>query len=193
MRCFWQLLDLFLLITGLVFPPFSRLIKRPLPPPPPPSITSTSSCKKTRELFISFRGPDARFGFLGHLHNASKRYGIDAFVDEQLKRGEEMSKSLLQAIERSYISVVIFSEKYAFSPWCLDELVKIVECKETNGHTVIPVFLGVDPTHVQELTGSYGKALSQHRKHFDKSVVERWSRALMKASGVAGFHSCNFK
>ncbi|XP_037494551.1 secreted RxLR effector protein 161-like [Jatropha curcas] len=48
---------------------------------------------------------------------------IVAFVDEKLDRGEDISSSLLAIIDKSYISVVIFSENYACSPWCLDELV----------------------------------------------------------------------
>jgi hypothetical protein len=44
--------------------------------------------------------------------------------------------SLLKAIEESKLYVIVFSENYASSKWCLDELVKILESKEMNGQTV---------------------------------------------------------
>ena len=49
---------------------------------------------------------------------------IRTFIDDQLNRGDEISESLVNAIEASAISVIIFSESYASSRWCLDELVK---------------------------------------------------------------------
>ncbi|KAK3211424.1 hypothetical protein Dsin_016130 [Dipteronia sinensis] len=49
-------------------------------------------------------------------------------------------KEQFNAIEESQISVVIFSEGYASSGWCLEELVKILECMEKKKQMVIPVF-----------------------------------------------------
>ena len=89
---------------------------------------SSSSQPKKYDVFISFRGSDVHSGFLSHLHKALLDTSVDVFMDENLERVEDISTTLLETIEQSYLSLVIFSENYAFSPWCLDELVKILEC-----------------------------------------------------------------
>ncbi|EEF27935.1 transferrin, putative [Ricinus communis] len=80
---------------------------------------------------------------------------------------------------------------YASSSWSLDELVKIVECKETIGQKVLPVFYQVDPTDVQELTGSFADAFVKHRKEFKHNLdkVEKWSQALMEIANLKGWDS----
>ncbi|XP_058003897.1 disease resistance protein RPV1-like [Hevea brasiliensis] len=128
------------------------------------SSSSINPQRKKYDAFISFRGADIRDGFLSHLYEALNRKQICTFKDENLDRGEETSPALLKTIENSMVSIVIFSENYAFSPWCLDELVKILECQETTGQIVLPVFYQVDPTDVQELTGRFGDALLQIKK-----------------------------
>jgi uracil phosphoribosyltransferase len=49
-------------------------------------------------------------------------------MDDMLRSGEEISSALLKAIEESAISIIVLSKNYASSRWCLDELVKILEC-----------------------------------------------------------------
>jgi hypothetical protein len=58
--------------------------------------------------------------------------------DRELERGKTIEPALWKAIEESRFSVIIFSRDYASSPWCLDELVKIVQCMKEMGHTVLP-------------------------------------------------------
>eukprot|EP00257_Ricinus_communis_P026226 XP_025013640.1 disease resistance protein RLM3-like [Ricinus communis] len=150
---------------------------------------------KKYDVFISFRGADIRDGFLSHLYKSLCRNQVHAFVDENLDRGEDITSSLLEIIEQSYVSVVIFSENYAFSPWCLDELVKILECKTTMAQIVLPVFYRVDPIHVQQLTGCFGDAIAKHREEFKNSLrkVETWCQALKETTGMAGLVSQNIK
>ncbi|XP_058007339.1 disease resistance protein RPV1-like [Hevea brasiliensis] len=150
---------------------------------------------KKYDVFISFRGADIRDGFLSHLQEALRQNEVNTFVDEKLDRGEEISSSLLEIIEQSYFSLVIFSENYAYSPWCLEELVKILECMKDMEQMVLPVFYCIDPTHVQELTGSFGAALAKHREVFNNSLdkVESWCQALREIAGIAGLVSHNIK
>ncbi|KAL5540118.1 hypothetical protein UlMin_044267 [Ulmus minor] len=108
------------------------------------------------DVFISFRGEDTRKTFTSYLHTALRRENIETYIDEEgLERGDEISPALMRAIEESMISVVVFSENYANSSWCLDELVHILRCKREYGRQVVPVFYKVDPSDVRNQRGSY--------------------------------------
>ncbi|XP_057990199.1 disease resistance protein RPV1-like [Hevea brasiliensis] len=156
--------------------------------------TSSSTPPYKYDVFISFRG-EIRYGFLSHLSAALHQKQINAFTDENLRKGEEISPALLKIIQESCVSIVIFSENYADSPWCLDELVKILECKETLGQTVLPVFYHVDPTDVQELTGNFGKAfaIAMHGEQVKGRLhkMDAWKHALMEVSNLSGWDSGN--
>ena len=72
---------------------------------------------------------------------------IRTFMDErELKKGEEIPPTLAKAIEESRLSIVIISKNYVFSTWCLNELKKIVECKNTKNHIIKPIFFEVTPS-----------------------------------------------
>ena len=119
----------------------------------------------TYEVFLSFRGEDTRRRFIGHLYEALHRRGIHTFLDnEELDRGEDITRSLVKAIEESRIAIPVFSANYATSSFCLDELVKIIECHEARGQIVLPVFYEVDPSHVRHQIGSFGEALAKHKE-----------------------------
>ncbi|XP_028774410.1 disease resistance-like protein DSC1 [Neltuma alba] len=90
------------------------------------------------------------------------------------------------------MSLIIFSEDYASSRWCLDELVQIIECMEKQKQIVIPVFYNTDPSDVRHQKGSYGDAFVKHDKH-NKEKVPIWKSALKKAANLSGFHSSNYE
>ncbi|CAL5413883.1 unnamed protein product [Camellia sinensis] len=92
------------------------------------------------DAFLSFRGEDTRKNFTDHLYAALVQAGIHTFRDDdELPRGQIISSELLKSIEESRISIVVFSRNYASSRWCLDELVKIIECKRTLGQLLLPI------------------------------------------------------
>ncbi|KAM5551413.1 hypothetical protein ABKV19_026312 [Rosa sericea] len=142
------------------------------------------------DVFLSFRGEDTRNTFTSHLHAALVQKKIETYIDYELVRGEEIAPALLKAIEESKLSVVILSQHYASSTWCLDELAHILECKERHGQIVIPIFYRTDPSHVRHQRESYAAAFVQHEKRF-KDKVLKWRDALTKASKLAGFDSRN--
>ena len=148
-----------------------------------PSISRTS----TYDVFLSFRGEDTRYIFTDHLYSALGRRGIRTFRDDKLKRGEAIAPELLKAIEESRSSVIVFSENYAHSRWCLNELVKIMECKKDRGHTVIPIFYHVDPSHVRKQEGSFGAAFADYEENW-KNKIPRWRTALTEAANLSGWH-----
>lgn len=124
-------------------------------------------------------------GFTSHLHEALGQRGIRTFVYDL-----ELVK--IGAIEQSRIAIVVFSQNYASSTWCLNELAEILECFEKkNDRLVLPVFYGVDPSDVRHGRGSYGEALAMHEEMFkdDKEKVGKWRMALHQAANLSGFHS----
>ncbi|KAM1692274.1 hypothetical protein FF1_031654 [Malus domestica] len=152
-----------------------------------PSRCFTNSWKY--HVFLSFRGEDTRYNFTGHLHTALCQKGINTFMDDYLSRGEEISTSLLKAIEESRISVIVFSENYASSRWCLDELVKIIDCKKSNQQMVIPVFYKVSPSDVRNQKGCFGDGLAglvcKYKDNVDK--IHKWRPALSEAANLSGW------
>ncbi|KAK2979395.1 hypothetical protein RJ640_001273 [Escallonia rubra] len=137
------------------------------------------------DVFLSFSGKDTRKNFVDHFYEALVRHNIRTFKDdEDLESGSSISPELLKAIEGSRFAIVIFSQNYASSPWCLDELVKIIECKNRGGLTVLPVFFHVDPSDVRKQTGSFTEALEYH----DSNKVSTWRQALTEAANTAGWN-----
>ncbi|XP_070661529.1 disease resistance protein RUN1-like [Malus domestica] len=165
------------------------------------SSSSSSNSKLWKyDVFLSFRGEDTRYGFTSHLHAALKARGYQVFIDEDdLQRGEEIKEKLFRAIEESMISVIIFSKMYANSSWCLDELVKIMACRDKLGRHVLPIFYHVDPSHVRKQDGDLAEAFQKHKKDIreekdDKKReakqerVKQWREALTKAANLSGHH-----
>ncbi|KAF3437655.1 hypothetical protein FNV43_RR20411 [Rhamnella rubrinervis] len=162
--------------------------------------SSSSTPKEHYDVFLSFRGEDTRKNFTGHLREALRQKGFQTFFDDdKLERGKELPSGLLTAIEDSQCSIVVLSENYADSSWCLTELAKIVECKGTSSGKILPIFYHVDPGHVRNQTGSYGEAFKKHEEdakhnnHEDKAKlnteeVQSWRDALKTVGNLAGWH-----
>jgi hypothetical protein len=142
----------------------------------------------TYHAFLSFRGEDTRNAFTAHLYAALRRNDINTFMDDKLRSGEEISPSLLKAIEESAISIIVLSKNYASSPWCLDELMKILECRETRGQQVLPLFYHVQPSEVRNQTNSVGKAFANLEERFkhDQMKLQRWKTALLQVANLSG-------
>ena len=153
------------------------------------SSSPSSNPKWTYDVFLSFRGEDVRKNFVDFLYAALQEKGIFTFKDdERLERGREISPALSEAIEGSMIAVVVFSEDYASSTWCLDELAKIIECKNLLGQTVVPVFYNVEPSVVRKQTGRFGEAFERHEANLQgNEKVQRWRAALVEAANLSGW------
>ncbi|KAL3746438.1 hypothetical protein ACJRO7_015402 [Eucalyptus globulus] len=142
------------------------------------------------EVFLSFRGPDTRMDITDYLYTSMNDAGIRVYRDdEELRIGEEIGDELLRAIEQSKISIPIFSKGYADSTWCLRELVKMVESKNTRGQKIMPIFYDVTPSEVKHQTKYYRKAIVSHAKkrQFDDETIHKWKDALKEVGALKGW------
>ncbi|XP_016650528.1 PREDICTED: TMV resistance protein N-like [Prunus mume] len=159
-----------------------------------PSSSSSSSPPThpwTYDVFLSFRGEDTRTNFTDFLYTSLIQKGIFTFRDdEELERGKPIAPKLSKAIEASRYVIVILSRNYVNSTWCLDELVKAVECMNLMGQTILPVFYHVDPSEVRKQKADFGEAFSKHEEAFkdNEQNVQRWRDALNQVSNLSGWH-----
>ncbi|XP_059650647.1 disease resistance protein Roq1-like [Cornus florida] len=146
------------------------------------------AASRSYDVFLSFSGIDTRNKFTGHLLDALERDRFRTFRDDsKLRRGKEIGPGLVRAIEESRISIVVFSKNYASSTWCLEELVKIMDCKRTLKQIVLPIFYDHEPSDARSQRGCYAEAFSRHEKSFGSESVERWRAALTDAANLSGY------
>ncbi|GJY50404.1 NB-ARC domains-containing protein [Tanacetum coccineum] len=103
------------------------------------------------------------------------------------KRRKRDISHLYKAIEESRFLIVIFSKEYASSSWCLRELVKILECKQTEHpkHEVRIIFYDVKPDVVRKQKISYEEAFRNHEVSHCADVGI-WKKALSMAADLSG-------
>lgn len=159
------------------------------------SSSSTSSLLATMvcSLILEVKIPEKILLAIFSLPCVKKK--IKTFIDEVLQKGDEISPAILNAIEGSKMSIIIFSKDYASSKWCLDELVKVLECKKLNSQIVVPVFYHVHPSDVRNQTGSFGKGFEESETNFKEmpEKVQNWRDALTEASYLSGHESIKFR
>ncbi|KAG2302582.1 hypothetical protein Bca52824_031233 [Brassica carinata] len=150
--------------------------------------SSSSSASWRYDVFPSFRGEDVRKNFLSHLLKEFENKGILTFRDDQIERSHSIGPELVEAIRESKISVVLFSENYASSSWCLDELVEILKCQEEQGLKVMPIFYKVDPSEVRKQTGKFGMGFLKTCHGKSEERQHSWRQALTDAASIVGDH-----
>lgn len=122
--------------------------------------------------------------------------------DKQVKRGyeydiflciapQEISNNLIQAIHSSKLSIVVFSENYAYSTWCLDELVEIVECKKKKNQLVLPILYKLQKWDLFDPKKGYGKAMKKHEEKFENNSpkVWKWMSVLSQVASIPVEHN----
>ncbi|XP_060178606.1 TMV resistance protein N-like isoform X2 [Lycium barbarum] len=148
---------------------------------------SSTSSKFFYHVFLSFSGEDTRKKFVGHLENRLCQVGFQIFKDDKsVRKGDVISMALEKGIENSRISIVVLSTNYASSRWCLDELVKILECKEKLKQKVMPIFYDVEPSEVRKQTGKFGEGFAKLKEQFGDQSMEKWKAALTEVANISG-------
>nr|XP_043627522.1 uncharacterized protein LOC122599129 isoform X2 [Erigeron canadensis] len=141
------------------------------------------------DVFLSFRGEDTRHSFTDHLYAALKQAGIKTFRDsDDSERGEELKQEIHRAIKASDASIIVLSENYATSTWCLDELSLILDRRRDCHHFVLPIFYKVDPSDVGQQKGTFSieANLNSFSRRWTDDNVNRWKAALTEVVGIAG-------
>ncbi|KAH0641303.1 hypothetical protein KY285_037889 [Solanum tuberosum] len=148
--------------------------------------SSSTSSNLSYDVFLSFRGEDTRKNFTAHLYFRLCQVGVNTFIDdEEMRKGDVISNKLDKAIEQSRVAIVVFSKNYASSSWCLDELIKILNCRERLNQVVLPIFYDVDPTQVRRI---FGEALAKHKERsIGAERMEKWKAALTEAANLSGW------
>ncbi|KAI4318759.1 hypothetical protein MLD38_032428 [Melastoma candidum] len=112
--------------------------------------------------------------------------------DEELRTGATISDQLIDAIKDSRCAIVVLSPNYASSSWCLDELEKIMECKEVLGQVVLPIFYYVQPSDVRRQKGGFEASFKEFKKrHVDSAKVQNWRKALTEVANLSGWDAAN--
>ncbi|XP_045823355.1 heat shock cognate 70 kDa protein 2-like isoform X1 [Trifolium pratense] len=161
------------------------------------SLVSLSHSTAQYQIFISFRGKDTREIFTNHLYEALCKEGFETFKDDEALEGGSPIDKLLEAIEESRFAIIVLSENFADSKWCLKELVKILDCRKRKKQLVLPIFYEVEPSDIRHLKGRYCEAMAEHGKELgkDSKTVLEWTLALNDISRLKGehFRISNFK
>ena len=144
------------------------------------------------DVFLSYRAADSVRNFADHLYAALLRKGVLIFRDDEtLEKGNTTTRpELSEAIEQSRIAIVILSENYASSTWCLYDLAKIMGCQKEIGQRVFPVFYYIDPSDVRHQKGSFAMAFTKHEERFKENLekVQLWRAALTEVANLTGWH-----
>ncbi|CAI9282614.1 unnamed protein product [Lactuca saligna] len=115
----------------------------------------------------------------------SSKKNIRTFKDdERIIKGKKISDELIGSIKDSKFYIIVFSKNYASSSWCLDELVKIMECHRTTEHTAYTVFYDVEPSEVRKQSGAVGEAFAKYEM---EEADGKWRVALKEAVDLAGW------
>lgn len=93
-------------------------------------------------------------------------------------------------IEESDLAIIIFSEDNAYSRLCLEEVVKIMDCKKQRDLKVFPVFYRGESDRVRKLEGSYQSGIEyfQNKLGKDARKLMRWKDALQEAGSLPGWY-----
>lgn len=175
--------------------------------------TAINTSNYQYDVFLNHRGCDTKNNFTGHLYKALRSRGIRVFLDkEELQAGEDFSDEIEAVIKNTAVHLAIFSENYANSYWCLNELVLMVD----SGAIIIPVFFkNVEPDHLQWITESRENEQTENQAdpkpkfvqgfsslknmkdngewRYELQTLRKWREALLKVSNKSGFElkACN--
>ncbi|MFS8020937.1 putative protein kinase IRE1 family [Helianthus anomalus] len=136
------------------------------------------------KVFISSRGDNE---FTSALYMCLLFKGLKPFIDYKAKReGQEVTPEIQRYITEASASIVVLSEDFANSSYCLDELCLILQQKRNPSNLVLPVFYGVVPLDVMtQLKNLKIEADEGSSSKWTADNVNRWKTALTEAANLS--------
>ncbi|KAL3742305.1 hypothetical protein ACJRO7_017740 [Eucalyptus globulus] len=142
------------------------------------------------EVFLAFHGPDTRLGFTACLYSSLVGAGIRVLKDDHpYLIGTHLKHGIFNAINHCKISIPILSVNFASSPWCLEDLKMMVDCKRRKGQKILPIFYKVQPLDVKNISNQFGRPMRKHRKEISSKVYGQWEEALKEVGSFKGWES----
>jgi len=163
-----------------------------LVPEKKPNLETMAAVPGKFDVFLNHRGPDVKGGFASHLRQALQEAGCRPFLDKpDLEKGLDGQEKIYEALGCASVHVAIFSEHYADSDYCLDELCAMLESEKL----IIPVFYDVSPSvlRCENPDGPYTKAFLKFHGRRSESEVNKWKAALHEAAKLNGFKLDDYK
>ncbi|KAG5625797.1 hypothetical protein H5410_011015 [Solanum commersonii] len=147
---------------------------------------SVSRPRCSYHVYLSYRGKEISVNFINILHTALTDVGIQTFKrHSEARKGKIVGSELQKAVKESRISIIVFTEDYGYSRRCLDELVNILERKQSAGHMILPVFYRVDPSHIRKREKQImAKKVERRNEHIAK--IKIWRSSLTEVANMAG-------
>ncbi|XP_010428184.1 PREDICTED: putative disease resistance protein At4g11170 [Camelina sativa] len=133
----------------------------------------SSSIQQKCDVFVSFKKSDTGKCFVSHLYRSLDRKGITTFKEEL----KDQPFQLLQDIGYPKIALVVVSENYISSFWCMSQLTELLKFMKEGSLSVIPIFYEIDPSGLHSITGT---------------TRLTWSRVLTLLASLPGEHTDNW-
>lgn len=168
-------------------------------------VESIGKASTSYKSFMCHRGPDTKTNLVSHLYRDLDKWKMQPFLDrESLVKGLGLETQIEKAIATVSVNIVIFSENFASSPWCLKELVRILVSK---AHIIPVLFHRVEISDLEtseDSDGKYARALrklkdesildpatNQVTPKYDSSTIEKWKQALSEFGRRKDFININ--
>ncbi|XP_010472818.1 PREDICTED: protein SUPPRESSOR OF npr1-1, CONSTITUTIVE 1-like isoform X1 [Camelina sativa] len=94
---------------------------------------------------------------------------------------------LRKPLFQSRFAILVISQDYATSHWCLQELSAMLDLADNTRLELIPIFYGIDPSDLK--VRSFHKAFEKHEQRYDLETVDVWRRALALVGKMSGWDS----
>lgn len=142
----------------------------------------------TYQVFINHRGTDVKKTLASLIYRDLTKLGLRVFLDNQeLRIGDDFPPAIFEAIQSAYVHIAIFTEGYAQSRWCLDELYRIWKSSQERKAKILTVFYDVQPAALRNVKeGCYAEAFEGHQRKRRAEDIENWKTALKEVSKITG-------
>ncbi|WVZ17567.1 hypothetical protein V8G54_010549 [Vigna mungo] len=152
--------------------------------------------RRKYDVLINFTGEDIHRKFVSHLNSAFSTVGLTTFLHHpNAVKSTHIQQPILS---HCHVGIVVFTQTYSKSAWCLDQLQQIIKWHETYCRHVLPVYYEIQPSDVRLQKGDFGKALKETAQQtFSGEELEdgmsRWRHALTKAANFFGWDERNHR